>query len=145
MKNRYTTPLRLAALLALAALPASPTPAFGGDATQADSDGPVVVGAVAVPSNVTAAQVKDAIVAAFMGREWTVREATGDHVTGHIKHRSHEAFMTANYTAAKVDLLCQSWKIDGSGAHIKFELQRKWIAYVKEDLERNLLDRANGK
>lgn len=145
MNTRLTTPLRLAALLSIAALPATLTPAFGGDSAQVVPDAPVLVGSVTVPSNLSAAQVKEAIVAAFMGREWTVREATGDHVVGYIKRHGREAIMTVTYAPARAELNCAAWKVDSNGVHKKFDLPTKWIEYLKQDLENNLLTRAQNR
>jgi hypothetical protein len=113
---------------------------FGSDAPA--SDAPQAVGSVAIPAGLSQNDVKESIIAAFVGREWTVRDSAGDHVTGTIKHRGQEAILTVNFSASQADLLCQGWEINSAGAHTKFELPKRWIEYIKSDLAKNFLARS---
>jgi len=106
------------------------------------AEAPQPVGSVAVPPNLSAGDFKETITAVVWGRQWTVREVTDD-VTGYLKHRGREAIMTINYSAAKVDLVCQGWEIDDNGNHTKFVIPTRWINLIERDLTKGLLDRSS--
>jgi hypothetical protein len=52
----------------------------------------------------SANEVKESIIAAFIGREWSLRESADLPVTGYLKHRGREVFLMIAYTATSTDL-----------------------------------------
>jgi hypothetical protein len=139
MNTHLKTAYRIALFLSLSTLPVCVSPLFGADAIVAPTaDTPQAVGTVPVPPNMSKADVKESIVAAFLGRQWTVREVTADHVVGYLKHRGREAILTVNYSETQADLLCLGWKIDDSGVRKEFDLPTGWITNIKKDLTKDL-------
>ena len=59
---------------------------------------------LSVRPGLSANEVKESIIAAFIGREWSVRESADNPVTGYLKDRGREVFLTIAYTATSTHL-----------------------------------------
>jgi hypothetical protein len=91
-----------------------------------------------VPSGVSQKEVREAIVAALLGRQWAVQSQTDDKVVGYLKHRGNEAQVTFIYTANKVDVFCLGWQINKAGQRQKPEQPKGWLNNLKADLTKGL-------
>ena len=97
------------------------------------------VGTLQLAKGMAPAQVQDLICSVLLAREWDVQEKAGDHVVGHIKHRSSEAVLTLVYEPGRIEMFCEGWKIDKtSGSHLKPELPNSWIENIRNDLTARL-------
>lgn len=100
------------------------------------------VGTVAVPSGLSADEVKDAIVSALAGRQWGIKSKSDGRVVGYLKHRSNEATVTLVYDTSSIELYCVGWAINKrTGERKKPEQPRGWLKNIQADVTK-ILNRA---
>jgi hypothetical protein len=113
----------LAGLVALALVPSLHAVDAAGD----------LVLAIDVPAGLSLAGVHDAVKAAAVGREYTIKEDKPDDLVFTYTHRRYEANFTAVLDASTVKLYSNSYKIDGSGARTEKAVPELWVKYLHED------------
>ncbi|MBM3854706.1 MAG: hypothetical protein FJ399_16395 [Verrucomicrobia bacterium] len=96
-------------------------------------------GVITVPTGLSKAQIRDAIVAAFAGRQWGVTSKTDDRVVGYLKHRSNEATVTMIFDEQRVEMYCVGWQVHKTtGAREKPEQPKGWLNNLRADLTKHL-------
>jgi hypothetical protein len=91
-----------------------------------------------VPAGLSTAGVHDAVKAAAVGREYTIKEDKPDDLAFTYTHRSYEANFTAVFDPGTVKLYSDSYRIDSSGAHTEKAVPELWVKYLHEDFVANL-------
>lgn len=103
----------------------------------ADAAGDLVF-TIDVPAGLSTAGVHDAVKAAAVGREYTIKEDKPDDLVFTYTHRKYEANFTAAFDASTVKLYSDSYKIDGSGARVEKAVPKLWVKYLHEDFVADL-------
>lgn len=97
------------------------------------------VGTIGVPEGLSKAEIKEAIVLTFAGRQWSIKERDDERVVGYLKHRSNEATVTVVYSAEKVDFYCVGYAINkNTGERRRPEIPEGWLKFLKGDLNKKL-------
>jgi hypothetical protein len=92
-----------------------------------------------VPGGLGAADVHDAVRAAAVGREYTIKEDKPDHIIFTLTHRKHEANFTAVFDTKAVRLYSDSYELDNAGARKEPSLPPdNWVKYLRQDFTTNL-------
>jgi stage V sporulation protein SpoVS len=120
--------LSLTGLLALALAPSLHAVDAVGD----------LVFTIEVPAGLSPAGVHDAVKAAAVGREYTIKEDKPDQLVFTYTHRKYEANFTAVFDPSTVKLYSDSYKIDGSGARMEKAVPELWVKYLHGDLVADL-------
>jgi hypothetical protein len=120
--------LSLSGLVALALVPSLRAVNVVGD----------LVLTIDVPGGLGLAGVHDAVKAAAVGREYTIKEDKPDDLVFTYTHRKYEANFTAVFDPRTVKLYSDSYKIDGSGARTEKAVPELWVKYLHEDFVANL-------
>jgi hypothetical protein len=103
-------------------------------------------GTITVPAGLSKAQIRDAIVAAFAGRQWGVTSKTDDRVVGYLKHRTNEATVTMIFDEQRVEMYCVGWQVHKTtGAREKPEQPKGWLNNLRADLTKHLNRTASSK
>jgi hypothetical protein len=98
---------------------------------------------VNVPSDkLSAKDVHDVVVAASIGRGWTVKSDDTAKVVIYLNHRKHEATVTYVISEKRVDTYSDGYVLDGNGNRKKPEQPESWLKYLKEDITRGLQNKA---
>jgi hypothetical protein len=103
----------------------------------ADVAGDLVL-TVDVPGGLGGAAVHDAVKAAAVGREYTIKEDKPDRITFSQMHHGQNVTFTAVFDAKTVKLYSDTYELDGSGARTKEAPPEKWVKFLHEDLTENL-------
>ncbi|HXB01443.1 MAG TPA: hypothetical protein VNV15_01330 [Opitutaceae bacterium] len=103
----------------------------------ADVAGDLVL-TIDVPGGLSTAGVHDAVKAAAVGREYTIKEDKPDAITFTQTHRRYEANFTAVFDPSTVKLYSDSYEVDGSGARTGKTVPELWVKYLHEDFVTNL-------
>lgn len=99
---------------------------------------------IGVPSGLNEEAVKDVLIRALAGRQWTLKAKDGDRVVGYLKHRRNEAQVTFVYDASQIQVFCKGWQIDkNTGARQKPEQPAGWLKFLQKDINRMLTEKAN--
>jgi hypothetical protein len=94
---------------------------------------------VPVPEGLSASDVKEAIVATLLGRQWGVKSKSDSEVVGYLKHRSNEATVTMVYDNSKVGIYSVGFAINKkTGERKKPEQPLGWLKNLQQDLVRHL-------
>lgn len=101
-------------------------------------DGPQKVGMLAVPAGLTAVEVKHVIANALTKRSWTVKSSDETTVVGYLKHRGYEATLIFHYDEKQIEIVSDSFEIDGDGKRLGRANPTSWIDNLKKDIPRYL-------
>lgn len=112
-------------------------------ATSAADDVGQLFTTIPVPTGVQEEAVKEVLIRALAGRQWTLQSKEGDRVVGYLKHRRNEAQVTFIYTASQIQVFCKGWQIDKrTGAREKPEQPTGWLKFLQKDITRMLTEKA---
>jgi hypothetical protein len=87
---------------------------------------------VSIPSHLTPKQIEEAMVRAFVGREWHVESQSPQEVVGTLKHRSYQAKATFKVENGVIKILNES-SYDGKPA-----VPENWLENLQLDLKKHL-------
>lgn len=91
---------------------------------------------VLVPAGMTKEEIRDTLADTFLRREWTVQQKTDRRVIGYIKHGGNEAITTMIFGGESVKIYCKGWEIDRRGERRRPEVPKRWLAYLRKDLDK---------
>ncbi len=98
---------------------------------------------VDVPSDkLSVKDVHDVVVAASIGRGWTIKSDDTAKVIIYLNHRKHEATVTYLISEKQVNTFSDGYALDGKGNRKKPEQPEGWLQYLKEDITRGLQNKA---
>lgn len=108
-------------------------------ARAADDNLGASAGNVSVPSGLSKADVKQAIILTLAGRSWSLKDKTDDKVVGYLKHRANEATVTFVYSESSVELYCIGYEVDKkTGERKRPEQPVGWLKFLRGDLTKQL-------
>ncbi|HEV8074049.1 MAG TPA: hypothetical protein VGP21_07940 [Opitutaceae bacterium] len=116
--------LSLAGLAALALVPSLRAVDVVGD----------LIFTIDVPGGLGLAGVHDAVKAAAVGREYTIKEDKPDDLVLTLTHRKYEANFTVVFDPKTVKLYSDSYEIDGNGARTEKAVPKLWVNFLHQDL-----------
>ena len=102
-------------------------------------------GTIIVPDGVKAADVQQAILLAGSGRGWAVKEKDGGKVVLFLEQSGWRSTMTLTFDAKEIQIMSDSGKVDKKTNAIKKQELPSWLRYLKQDITRNLGQKAFSK
>ena len=95
---------------------------------------PEKAGAMNISPGLSREGVKDAIVAALAKRGWQVVSSTRSEVRGHMLHHKKDANLIFQFDAAHIDILSDSYVVDGAGVRTARIIPNDWIENLEQDI-----------
>ena len=102
-------------------------------------------GNIVVPDGVKLADVQQAILLAGSGRGWAVKEKADNKVVLFLEQSGWRSTLTLNYDTKEIQIASNSGKVDKKTGAIKKQELPSWLRYLKQDITRNLGQKAFSK
>ena len=109
------------------------------------SDAGLSGGTVIVPDGLKSADVQQAILLAASGRGWNVKERADGKVVLFLEQGGWRSTMTLNYDTKEIEIASNSGKVDKKTGTIKKQELPSWLKFLKQDITRNLGQKAYSK
>jgi hypothetical protein len=98
-----------------------------------------------IPGGLSLSGVHDAVKAAVIGREYSIKADKPDHLVFSLIRHRHEANLAVVFDAKSVRLYSDSYQLDSSGARKDKEIPDDWVKNLKQDFSENFTNCLPGK
>lgn len=99
---------------------------------------------VAVPENMSSAEVQKVMAATFAGRQWTVTESSANSVTAILNHRGYQGKATMAFSDGVIRILNESKLLDNKSGEYLPAVPLGWLENLQKDLRKNLTQASYG-
>lgn len=90
----------------------------------------------------TAADIRDIILRASIGRAWEVKEDAENRIVIYLSHRKNEATVTYEFDAKQISAYCEGYATNGKGVRKGPEQPTGWLKFLKKDITKGLNEAA---
>ena len=102
-------------------------------------------GTVVVPDGLKTADVQQAILLAGSGRGWAVKEKADGKVVLFLEQSGWRSTLTLTFDTKEIQIASDSGKIDKKTNAIKKQELPSWLRFLKQDITRNMGQKAFSK
>ena len=102
-------------------------------------------GTIIVPDGLSSADVQQAILLAGSGRGWTAKERADGKVVLILEQSGWRSKMTLTYDTKEIQITSNSGKVDKKTGAIRKQELPSWLKFLKQDISRNLGQKAFSK